>query len=405
MGGDSVRKWLDQMGDRTLVGVGGATHGTREFVQLKQWLIRDLIRESGVRTIAFEADSMAMHQIDAAIRGAGQHPREVLNRVDEWMWQTQSIASFLEWVWKFNNGRSTRDQIRIHGIDLPELEAAVIYLDSYLESIDSQEVRSSTTTTNTLETELPDGKPPYRDAELDAVVSAVQAVRDRLADQPMSPGERPPSHSVAFACYLCDVITRTCEWYRVRFEQAGPHKAGMAFRDEAMAANVDWCVEHDNGEGVVVWAHNSHIQRGCFDDGTAWTDATTLGQHLTEEYGARYESVGFDFGQGRFRAIDGGSSQSSDPEVFGVGPPIEESATTQFLAVDELPAVFDFGDVTPGSSIDSWVGKPRRIRRIGSVYDPEAPAEQYYLETRLDEAFDAIIVIKESSPTRSLQAR
>lgn len=60
------------LADASIVGLGEATHGARECFEHKHRLIRSLVTECGVRTVAFEVDADAATVLDAFVRhGSG----------------------------------------------------------------------------------------------------------------------------------------------------------------------------------------------------------------------------------------------------------------------------------------------------------------------------------------------
>lgn len=56
-------------GDALVVGLGEATHGTREFFRLKHRLIRYLVREHGLRVVAMEPNFPETLAIDEYVPG------------------------------------------------------------------------------------------------------------------------------------------------------------------------------------------------------------------------------------------------------------------------------------------------------------------------------------------------
>lgn len=61
---DDLEPVGDRLADADVVGIGKATHGTREFFELKHRLIRHLVVEHGVRAVVLESnllETMALH--------------------------------------------------------------------------------------------------------------------------------------------------------------------------------------------------------------------------------------------------------------------------------------------------------------------------------------------------------
>jgi erythromycin esterase len=381
------------LGDARIVGLGEATHGTRECFEHKHRLIRHLVSERGFRTVAFEADAAATTALDAYVRWGSpfaDHPadaRAALAELDMWQWRTESVRALLEWLRAFNDGRAPDDQVRVRGVDLSTPSAPATPLRAYFERTDlDAEIGALRTVADA--TVNDDAE---RERVLPAVTAAAERLRDRLdANRAVSEGSVDAWWT---AQWLCRVIEQSCEWARIRHEQPGPHPAGMAARDRFMAENVRWALDRDPGTGVVLWAHDGHVQRGTFDDGTGWADSTTMGERLARALGDDYRPVGFDFARGSFRAVGHGSGEV---ETFLADEPSEDTATAAFAAVGDTPYALDLGAVAADDQLASWVTAVRRKRYVGSVFDP---AGESYARTDLPGSFDWLLVLPESTPT------
>ena len=388
---------LAPLAQSAVVGLGEATHGTREFFRLKDRVIRALVERCGFRTIAIEAPVAGTMPADPYVfdgRGTAEGSLAEMNR---WQWGTEAIRDLLEWVRSFNEGRPPTDRVRVRGIDLSTPSATAERLQSVLRKFDPHLAESDAMTALTSLEVSADGASRRR--RLDDALTRCAAIAGRLTEGG-PPDDDPGSvESWRTARHLCRVVERNCEWHRVRHEHDGPHPAGMATRDRLMAENVAWAAERDRGEGVVVWAHNSHVQRGTFDDGQDWTDEEAMGEHLRRGFGDRYVPLGFDFGRGSFRALGGEGSDVDGVGTFTAKGPIDGSATEPFDAMAVSPSFLELASASDDANLEPWFARPQAIRRIGSVYSPSAPSEERYQRTILPESFDGVVYVRESTPS------
>lgn len=400
-GGRTVSSAVSRQFDTaTLVGLGEATHGTRECFQQKRRLVRHLVCEHGFRTVAFEADTAAATAMDTFVRGSFRDgdadAAAALDTLEMWQWQTKSVATLLRWLRAFNTGRAGVDQVRIRGVDLSTPAAPATALRRLAERIGPDTVPTKALATVEATT-VPDNDTDRKQV-LDAAIEAAATLEAWVAGQDSS--NTAPEPAVADAQYQSRAITQACEWARVRHEQPGPHPAGMAMRDQFLAENSLWALAHDTGDGVALWAHNGHIQRGTFDDGSAWSDVQTMGSRLAAELGDRYRPVGFDFARGSFRAV---GAKSSTVETFAVGDPIATSATATFAAVGDGPYALDLAAAAEDDRLDTWLTSERHTRYIGSVFNPEADPEAAYARTNLPASFDCLLFLPMSTPSRPVE--
>ena len=367
-------------------------------------LIRHLVSERGCRTVAFEADAAAAAALDAFVRDGSafaETPRNAefaLAELDMWQWRTASVRELLDWLRAFNADRAPDEQVRVRGVDLSTPSAPAAPLRAYFDRVDSKAENEALRTV--ADATVPDGA-EERDRDLDDVSSAAEALADRLAAN-REAYESSSSAAWQTARHYCRVIEQACEWARVRHEHPGPHPAGMATRDRFMAENALWALDRDPGSGVALWAHDGHVQRGSFDDGTSWSDVTTMGERLADELGDGYRPVGFDFAHGSFRAVGRGSGEVG---TFSVGDPLEGSATAAFAAAEDAHYVLDLDSAADDARLGPWLDAERRTRYVGSVFDPDGDDEGTYAETDLPASFDWLLVLPESTPTAPTECR
>src|ERR1043166_8048773 len=78
---------LDDIGDRHVVMLGEASHGTHEYYTWRTALSKRLIQEKGFRFIAVEGDWPDCYRINRYVKGykdAGDDVRTILKSFDRW---------------------------------------------------------------------------------------------------------------------------------------------------------------------------------------------------------------------------------------------------------------------------------------------------------------------------------
>jgi len=375
-------------GDARAVGLGEATHGSRELFELKARLLRRLVADAGYRTVAVEADAATWLPIgESVFRGRGDL-RSELAAVDGWRYRTETVLSVLRWLQSYNADRPPAERVRVRGIDLPAPAALVSPLRSYFAAVDAPFPAE----TEALERPIPDDS-ESRAATLDAMTAAARSLATRLDDRRSTYVAAGSATRWERARYCCGALVETCAWHRVRYDRPGPHAEGMAARDRGLAANVARCIERR--PPVVVWAHNAHVKRGTFEADRPWAGATTMGERLARRFGAEYRSVATDVGRGRVRAVDA-RSEATAPRTFRLDEPLAGSTTAHLDDRELSPVAVD------PRELPAAVADPGRIRHVGSVYDPRADPSWATLETRLPASFDRLAYVSRSSPSRPL---
>jgi erythromycin esterase len=396
----------DVVTDAAVVGLGEATHGTRECFEDKHRLVRYLVERRGFRTVAFEADVAAMHAANEYVQSGNGDPGAALGELGMWQWRTEAVRDLLAWVRAFNDGRPPDDRVRVRGVDLSDPHAPATRLRATLQPLDKGAADAEELVALTARGVPADAA--ARREWLDAVERAARSLHDALGDRAIRGDDRTTGEGVdaercnlSTARHLCRVVVQNCEWARVRHEHDGPHPAGMAERDRLMAENVANLAERDAGDGVAIWAHNGHVQRGTFDDGESWTDEPTLGDHLDRRFGRRYVPLAFDVARGRFRAVERDNA-SGEPSTFSLDAPVEGSLTERLDDLTTGPSFLDVAAAATDDRLDAWLRQPQQIRHVGSVYAPNAPAGESYQRTSLAASYDGLLFVDNSTPTRPL---
>src|SRR3978361_888199 len=95
---------IDATGNKKIVMLGEASHGTHEYYTWRMAISKRLIQEKGFNFIAVEGDWPDCYKINRYIKGysdAGNNIEGVLKNFDRWptwMWGNWEIAAFAEWL-------------------------------------------------------------------------------------------------------------------------------------------------------------------------------------------------------------------------------------------------------------------------------------------------------------------
>lgn len=358
------------------VGLGEATHGSREFVAVRARLTHELCAR-GHRAVALEAGAGSVLALDRYVAHGEGTLADALTALPEF-WQTERFADFCRRLRAANRRRREAGgaPVRLYGVDVDD--------PGVLADAIRRECRS-------LAAEPTAASDEHRD---------VPTVLDTLADDPGSLAGRVPDERVDRAdraatatrewldthdstdtrlAFLVNTLAQTVEWLRTGGATGDFEPAAMADRDRVMASGVTTLADH----GVVLWAHAVHVQRGTFDNGTAWSDQPTAGGRLADRLGDDYRVVGTDFAVGGFRA---GTPESDGLVPCRVERPVETSVAARLRG--RAPCVFD-----PRNAENP----PDCVRGVGLAFD--ADDEPQLVTTDLATAFDRVIAFETVSPT------
>jgi erythromycin esterase-like protein len=104
------------IGDARIVSLGEATHGTREFFQLKHRMLEFLASEMGFTIFSIEANMPEAYRLnDYVLTGRGD-AAALLKGMYFWTWNTEEVLDMIRWMRQFN--QSGKGRIAFTGFDM-----------------------------------------------------------------------------------------------------------------------------------------------------------------------------------------------------------------------------------------------------------------------------------------------
>lgn len=368
------------LSDTRLLALGEATHGTREFFQLKHRLLEFAVEELGFRAFAMEAGFSECLQIDSYVQGGPGDPQALVHGLQMWPWITEEVLELVEWMRKYNADKAPGDRIHFRGFDMqsPYMAAQAIaqMLTAEAPELSEQYAALLERLSVTVLYALTENEKKGLQQETALLNGDYQAL--------LQSSKR---HSEAEKAVL--------RLHGVALEQAvrNVNKIGTGYRDSCMAANVKALLGLMGTEGkVVLWAHNGHIRPRTF------VNFTPMGKWLKDQYGKAYYAIGFDFGSGSFRAYNLESKAVETFEVEGIG----KSAYWKALTSVDGPACFiDLHQVQEDEKVAKVFSKSSRMRRIGAVYNAKKP-NYYFAKKMVQTQYDGLIFLDHGTASRPL---
>jgi erythromycin esterase len=375
------------IGEARVVALGEATHGTRDFFQLKHRLLEFLVDEMGFSVFGIEAsfpDALAVN--DYVLEGRGE-PDTALHGLGFWTWDTEEVLEMIRWMRRYNQEPVHRVKLKFYGFDMQNPLASANPLLEYLKRVDPEQAALA------LE-------------RLEPLASAASA---RAYSQLPAGARRETARWIAGALVLFSerkeryvALSSLGEWTLARqhanlIRQAETMLGATADRDgerdRAMAENVEWILDQEPpGAKIVLWAHNNHV---AADPG--WWVWDTMGSHLRRAYGSSMVAIGFSFNQGSFRALEMGKGL----RTFTIGPAPEESLDAA-LATAGLPLLaLDLRRVPRSGAVREWFATPRPMRSIGSVFSDQSPSD-FLQDVDPLATYDSILFVESTTSARPL---
>lgn len=394
----SLDPLITASGDKKLVLLGEASHGTHEYYIWRDKISRRLIEEHGFNFIAVEGDFASLYKLNQYVKnieGSGKSAREVLmqlNRWPTWMWANEEVVALAEWLREYNDSLPQDKKVGFYGMDVYDEWVSKQMVLETIKKIDESSYNYVKLQYNCFNPHkgdswqyaraVKDGKPDCQ-AATERVVTYIRNNREILED--LSDDE------YFYLLQNAIVVHNAEEFYRESI--ASKDAVSWNSRVFHMRATVgDLLALYGKNSKGVVWAHNTHIGDASFTS-MRNTGEKNIGQLKRESLGKNNVFlIGFSSYKGKVIA---GSSWGARMEEMTIPRALRSSVEYKLkkTGLDSFYLIFDEEDRKEENL------KVMGHRAIGVVYNPQFDRRQF-VPTIVPLRYDALIFFNE---TKALQ--
>ncbi|MEO8202002.1 MAG: erythromycin esterase family protein, partial [Gemmatimonadota bacterium] len=368
-----------------IVGLGEASHGSRELFQLKTRMVEFLVRQMGFRVLALELDYVASLRIDTYVRGVSVDTAFLLKP-----WDTEEFTGMLAWLRAYNAMVPDSEKVSVTGIDGQDRVTGRAELLEYLKRVAPEQVAHVDSLFS--DSTFPARLEPARANDLQRQYADLFAFMD-LNGARFIPGSSRAEYESARE--IARMLLQPGYIY------AGTDMSGVTRRDEFMADNFRRLVDRSRpGTRFILWAHNAHVE-------SSTNGFPRMGSFLRQLYGHRYYALGSTFEDGEFQAWDEKRTAAGKFVLKSYqAPPAPEESTEWYLSqAGRDMLLIDFRAASTKDAAREWLAKPRLTRVIGAVFSLGMMGGGYGGAERLHDQFDGMLFTVKSSrarPTRRM---
>ena len=390
---------FDRYGDRRVVLLGEASHGTAEFYRARAAITRRLIERHGFTIVAVEADwpdaaainRYVMHQSARKFSGAA------FSRFPTWMWRNTVVERFSRWL-RDHNAKVADPERRagFYGLDIYNMQGSIAAVLDYLDEVDPEAARIARERYGCL---MPWQRDPatygravlsqrYRDCETE-VVAQLRALLEKRLDYEVEDGA-----SFLDAAQNARLVRSAEQYYKVMYYGGA---ASWNLRDSHMFETLEHVLEARGPDArAVVWAHNSHIGDARATEMGAVRGELNIGQLARDRFGDDAALIGFGTHTGTVAAAD---DWDGEMKVKRVRPSREDSY--ERLCHDAGRPRFLI-DLQRDPALRRRLEEQRLERFIGVIYRPETELMSHYADASLPRQFDAWVWFDETEAVTPL---
>jgi erythromycin esterase-like protein len=385
---------IERFGDKRVVLIGEASHGTHEFYRERAAITRRLIEEKGFRAVAAEADWPDAYRVNRFVRAQGRDTsaNEALSgfrRFPAWMWRNDVVLDFVTWL-RARNASRPESAAGFYGLDLYSLFASMGQVLRYLDKSDPEAGKRARILYSCLDHFHDDPQAYGYGVSYGMSKSCEDEVTRLLVKLRASAVEGDDFFNAEQNARL---VKNAEEYYRSMFRG---RVSSWNLRDQHMFETLREIAAHLEARGeeprIVVWAHNSHLGDARATE-MGDQGELNLGQLVREHYGPDCANIGFSTYAG---TVTASSDWDGEAQTKRVRPGLPRSYELLFHET-AIPRFLVFP-----REVDE-LSNPRLQRAIGVIYRPETERQSHYFGATLADQFDAMIHIDETTALQPLE--
>ena len=352
-----------------IVALGEATHGNKEFQQLRLDVFQVLVEKYGVRAFALEGDFGGCEAINRYIHGADGTAAEALSATGFAIYRTEEMENLVEWMRNYNASATQGDDLRFYGFDMEQRAYTYRYLLEALQkaNIDTSDFEKMW---NSEANTYADGYTVEQRTEI------ITAVKNQL----------PPDDVQAI--HFADILLQNIELGKYIDDSAELN----AQRDRMMAENTLWILQQEQARGnsrILISGHNNHIMQ-CENAGTP-----VLGSLLAEELESGYFAIGTDFYKSVCNLPKPYTGKRITHTFYSYDPLAKASKKCGFDV-----SFLDFSKVSEDSALMEYLANNISMGLVGEYYSVlmNFVPRSYRVQRIPQDAYDAMIFVTDTAP-------
>jgi erythromycin esterase-like protein len=333
------------VGDARIVALGEATHGTREFFQLKHRMLEFLAAEMGFTIFSIEANMPEAYRLNDYVLNGNGDPKQLLKGMYFWTWDTEEVLSMILWMREFN--KSGKGRVEFTGFDMQTPTVALDIVRDFVSKNDADYAGTLRLASDEASRTRQSGS--YAGAGGFGVATATFPIKEAA-------GKR-----VRYSGYIkTEGIARGYAglWWRV--DGASGMLAFDNMNGRGVTGTTDW-KRYDIELPVAADAKNINFGAILTGDGSAWFDGLTV-----ELDGKPYVDAGgidldFEAGTKGFYTGGNGYQVRPDSEVFHSG---KQSMRMKYAGAPKEPV----NSVDPKAASATWSDVVRHLEQSRESY-------------------------------------
>lgn len=372
----------------TIVGVGEATHGNKEFVQIKLEVFKQLVKNYGFKVFALEGDFGGCQVVnDYVVNGKGT-AEDAVKQIGFAIYNTQEMVDLVEWIHDYNMTVSENNKIHFYGFDMQRYDNNKKELLTYFQKVDGSKTELYSKNLLDLNDET-----VYNQSK-DKIQTGLTSIENIISDM-----DRNKEQYILKSSQV--EFDLAYEYAKCIKENATLQSDGSNYsnvRDKFMADKVQWIVSYEKELGnnkICITGHNGHIEK------SSASSYKSMGNILADIYKKQYYAIGTDFGESTFNCRD---IVTGERKEFSLKNNDTNKLITLFGNTGYEQGLLDISKADENPEYKELLASTIKMSNIGDEFCElyKLSPKYYTLNMVPSNAYDGIIFVKHATPTKML---
>ena len=366
-----------------IVALGEATHGNKEFQELKLDVFAHLVETTKVRAFALEGDFGGCAITNDYILHDKGTAKEAVENLSFDIYKTDEMLELVEWMHDYNLGVEDEEKVRLYGFDMQRNEEMVKRIKDFYHLVDEKKGDDYITKWDTFY--VKEGI-AVSSENLSKLRGLVEELIADLKENRESYMKVTNEELYAYALQSANCLLQHLDLHGA----ANDYKAYAEFRDKYMAENVKWILDREEsvyGAKLMIAGHNGHVAKAIN------SFYTSMGVYLSEEMEEEYFVIGTDFYKTNCNIA---TKETRKDYQFCSDDPLAKAVED----MEENVYYLDFADARESEELSVLLDNEMKTGSLGESYSPlmKIIKRSYQLNLAPATLYDGMIFVYEATP-------
>lgn len=372
-----------------IIGMGEATHGNREYTQLKEEVFKTLVKEYGYNAFALEGDFGGCQVANEYIQNGTGTAEQAVNAIGFAIYKNQEMIDLVEWMYEYNLSVSASQKLRFYGFDMQRYDNNKIGLLSYIEKVDNEKgpIYIDSLVDLNDETVFDQTKEKVQGglASIEKIINEMEQNKELyISKSSLS------EYNLASQYALCIKENATLRGTNINYSEA---------RDKYMAEKVQWILNYEQNMGydtLFLSGHNGHIEKTS----ASLAGYTSMGERLSQIFEEKYFAIGTEFYKSTFLCNDTSSGKRKEFSLKND----KSKLIKLFEKSNRETGLLDIKSAMKDEQLSTILSSKQKMGNVGDEFSglSKLLSSAYTIKMVPAKAYDAIVFVRNATPSTML---